>query len=95
MELIASQKIKEEQLEKELYLKVQARGNMYSFYYGLKPDEWVLLKDHVDATFLSTRVAGGFVGCMYALYATSLGKPGNNVAYFDWFEYQGDDEVYK
>jgi len=44
--------------------------------------------------FLSTRVAGGFVGCMYALYATSFGKSCNNKAYFNWFEYQGNDDMY-
>jgi len=32
---------------------------------------------------------------VYALYATSLGKPSQTSAYFDWFEYVGDDEVYK
>jgi alpha-N-arabinofuranosidase len=95
MELIASQKIEADQREKELYLKIEANGNVYSFYYGLESDQWKLLKENVDATFLSTRVAGGFVGCMYALYATSLGQPSSNVAYFDWFEYQGEDEVYK
>ncbi|MGD1044573.1 MAG: glycoside hydrolase family 43 protein [Bacteroidota bacterium] len=95
MELIASQKINGEQAKKELFLKINARGNIYSFLYSFGPDQWTLLKDSVDATYLSTRVAGGFVGCMYALYATSLGKPSNALSYFDWFEYQGDDEVYK
>jgi xylan 1,4-beta-xylosidase len=95
MELIDSQKINEDQRGNELYLKIEVHGNTYSFYYKLKLDDWKLLKDNVDATFLSTRIAGGFVGCMYALYTTSLGKPSNNVAYFDWFEYQGDDEVYQ
>jgi hypothetical protein len=32
---------------------------------------------------------------MYALYATSLGSPGATTAFFDWFEYAGDDEVYR
>ncbi len=95
MELIASQTIKKDQGKKELYLKIEAHRNVYSFFYSLTPDDWKLLKDNVDARFLSTNVAGGFVGCMYALYATSLGKSSNNVAYFDWFEYQGDDEVYQ
>lgn len=95
LELIASEKIEAGQREKELYLKIEARGNVYSFYYGLKHDQWKLLKENAVATFLSTRVASGFVGCMYALYATSLGQPSSNVAYFDWFEYQGEDEIYK
>ena len=41
------------------------------------------------------RVLGGFVGCMYVLYATSIGKSSNNVSHFDWFKYRGDDEVYR
>ncbi len=95
MELLASQKIKTDQREKELYLKIESKGSMYSFLYGLEPNQWSILKDGVDAKYLSTKVAGGFVGCMYALYATSLGKPSTTVSAFDWFEYQGNDDVYK
>jgi len=95
MELITSYKIKAEQCEKELYLKIEARGNKYSFAYGFNPDQWNLLEDSVDAKYLSTKIAGGFVGCFYALYATSLGKSSNNEADFDWFQYNGEDEIYK
>lgn len=95
MEVIASSKTGREEMEKRVFLKIEAKENVYSFSYAFHPDEWHLLKDSVDARFLSTRVAGGFVGCMYAIYATSLGRPSNTVAYFDWFEYRGDDEVYK
>ena len=95
MELIASQKIGNEDKEKKLLLKIEAQGSLYSFSYAYEPQKWTLLKDNVDARFLSTRVSGGFVGCMYALYATSLGKSCKNVSHFDWFEYRGDDEVYR
>jgi Beta-xylosidase len=95
MELITSRTIKVDQREKELFLKIEAKGNNYSFSYGFEPDQWNVLKDSVDAKYLSTRVAGGFVGCLYAMYATSLGKPSQTVSYFDWFEYQGKDEVYE
>jgi alpha-N-arabinofuranosidase len=54
-----------------------------------------MLKDNMDAKYLSTRVAGGFVGCLYAMYATSLGKPSTTVSCFDWFEYQGKDDIYE
>ncbi|HNZ37261.1 MAG TPA: glycoside hydrolase family 43 protein [Candidatus Marinimicrobia bacterium] len=89
--LLASHKIGE---GRNIRLKVVADGAEYSFYYATKQEEWILLKDKVDARFLSTRVAGGFVGCMYAMYATSSGEASSNVAYFDWFEYVGDDEIY-
>jgi len=95
MELLASQVIKDEQKSKQLYLKIDARGDTYSFSFATNPDKWILLQDNVDAHFLSTRVAGGFVGCMYALYATSLGTASENAAYYDWFGYEGDDDVYK
>jgi xylan 1,4-beta-xylosidase len=95
MELLASQKIQIDQREKELYLKIEAKRDMYSFSFGFEPNQWNVLQDNVDAKYVSTKVAGGFVGCFYALYATSLGKPSTTVSVFDWFEYQGDDEVYK
>jgi xylan 1,4-beta-xylosidase len=94
MELMTSYIIKTDQRDKEIYLKIEAKGNSYSFSYSFIPDQWSLLKDSVDAKYLSTKVAGGFVGCFYALYATSLGKPSNNEAYFDWFQYIGEDEIY-
>ena len=78
-------------LENELGLKIEANGAHYSFYYAIKKNKWTLLKDKVDATFLSTQTAGGFVGTMYGLYATSSGVAGNNKAYFKWFESRGSD----
>jgi len=90
--LLASHKIGR---RSDIQLKIVANGAFYSFYYALKPNKWILLKDQVDARFLSTRVAGGFVGCMYALYATSCGQSISNIAYFDWFEYIGNDEIYR
>lgn len=95
MELLASQKLTDDQNKKELNIKIEADGGTYSFFYSFKPEQWTLLKNKVDGKFLSTKVAGGFVGCMFALYSTSLGKPSSNTAYFDWFKYKGDDEIYK
>ncbi len=95
MELLSSIKLTKKEAMKDINLKIQAEGNYYSFYYSIEPNKWILLKDKVDAKFLSTKVAGGFVGTIYALYATSSGKPSDNISYFDWFEYIGDDEVYK
>ena len=44
---------------------------------------------------MSTKTAGGFVGSMFGLYGTSNGTVTNKVAVYDWFEYKGDDDVYK
>ena len=94
MELIASA-IYKRGSSRALQLKIESNNSAYSFLYAVNPGEWNLLKGDVDAKFLSTKEAGGFVGCMIALYATSLGIPSSARAYFDWFNYVGDDAVYK
>jgi xylan 1,4-beta-xylosidase len=92
-ELIASSPIS---LNKtDLFLKIEAKGNFYSFYYATQKDNWQLLKDNMDGKFLSTQVAGGFVGSFYSMYATSNGVPSASTALYDWFECKGEDDVYK
>ena len=87
---------KEEELLKEieicadkLYLKVEAQGQNYSFYYGESSREYKTLIENVDGRILSTDVAGGFVGTELGLYASSNGTSSDNIAAFDWFEYIG------
>ena len=91
--LLQSQVLNE--VEGELQLKIAASGNSYAFYYAGQKDKWILLKANVPASFLSTETAGGFVGCMYAMYATANGLTSDNKAYFNWFECRSDDDVYK
>jgi xylan 1,4-beta-xylosidase len=91
LELIASQIIPTQQEKKALYLKIESNKDKYSFAYSFSPGQWESLKDNLDGTFLSTKTAGGFVGSIYAMYATSIGKPSSNDAAFDWFEYEGKD----
>jgi alpha-N-arabinofuranosidase len=95
MTLIASQTIRQDVNAADLDLKIEARGATYAFFYALKQDQWIALKANVDATYLSTKRAGGFVGCMYALYATSLARPSSSSAYYDLFEYSGNDAVFR
>lgn len=95
MEMIASQKLEEQNSGKELILKIVTKGKDYAFYFGYNADNLQLLKENIDATILSINKAWGFTGNVYAMYATSLGNPCNNVAHYDWFEYNGNDEVYK
>lgn len=90
--LLASAELKN---DKPLQLKIQADNDKYNFYYAEEKGKWILLKGNVDAKFLSTKNAGGFVGCMYAMYATSDGVVSDNKALYDWFEYKGDDVIYK
>ena len=79
----------------KVFLRIDAAGKHYSFHYAVKPDNWILLKDNVDATLLSTHVAGGFIGCIFGMYATSSGKETQNSASFRYLKYRGDDPMYR
>lgn len=94
LSIIASNEIKESNLTKDVFLKIETVGNFYNFYYSFDSADWILLKENMDAAFLSTETAGGFVGCIFALYASSLGKESGNFANYDWFEYAGKDKIY-
>ncbi len=78
-----------------IYLKIKADKDKYSFYYARKKNKWRLLKGDVDAKHLSTKTAGGFVGAVYGMYATSNGQLTRDVAFFNFFEVKSDDDVYK
>jgi xylan 1,4-beta-xylosidase len=90
-QLLASAALKN---NKQLLLKAEAKAGTYTFYYATNKNNWQLLKNDVDAVFLSTQMAGGFVGCFYALYATSNGADTKATAAYDWFECKSEDEVY-
>jgi alpha-N-arabinofuranosidase len=72
-----------------IVFKIDVNEKGYSFYYSIKEGEWLLLRSSMDRKFLSTKTAGGFVGCVYGMYATSNGLPSVNTARFDWFEHHG------
>ncbi|MEJ2052402.1 MAG: glycoside hydrolase family 43 protein [Calditrichaceae bacterium] len=78
-----------------LFFRIEANGDVYNFYYSNDGIDWIIVKENVDASYLSTEKAGGFVGCMYALYATSSGLESDNSVLVDWFEYEGSDETNK
>jgi len=89
--------VKQEELNgaaKPLYLKISADRDKYSFWYGHKKNKWSLLEKDLDGRFLSTRTAGGFVGSLFGLYATSEGSPSDNTASFNWFSYSGSDATF-
>jgi len=79
---------------KKLYLKIEASGKEYSFFYSAIQGEWKTIAEGIDGKYLSTDVAGGFVGTILGMYASSNKKPSKNYANFDWFEYSGNDPVY-
>jgi alpha-N-arabinofuranosidase len=79
---------------KEIFFKAEAKGDQYAFWYAVQKNKWMLLET-LDGKWLSTKTAGGFVGCMYALYVTSNGKPSTNTASLNWLEAKNDDDAYK
>ncbi|SFC70009.1 glycoside hydrolase family 43 protein [Spirosoma endophyticum] len=76
-------------------LRISSQGDSYNFDYSTDSKTWMSLKDKVDGKFLSTKVAGGFIGCLYGMYATSSGEPTTSIASFHYLKYQGDDPMYK
>lgn len=93
--VLAEKKLAESGDAQPLYLKIAFNGDKYAFYYGTEEGEWNLLLDEVDGTYLSTRLSGGFVGTTLGMYGTSQGDASSTKASFDWFEYEGNDPVYK
>lgn len=77
--------------ETKVYLQIRALKQTYSCYYSTNAKDWQLLAGDLDGRFLSTKVAGGFVGSLFALYATSSGLPSKNMAHFKWLDYQGEN----
>jgi alpha-N-arabinofuranosidase len=54
----------------------------------VNPGQAPVFVGHHELRYLSTQVAGGYVGVVLGLYAGSNGQPSANRAYFDWFEYE-------
>lgn len=80
---------KEEQL-----LKIEIDGGLCSFSVKDGNNDWKTILKDADNTILSTEKAGGFVGTILGMYASSNGKQSKNTAKFDWFEYAGDDAAF-
>ncbi|WP_132054167.1 glycoside hydrolase family 43 protein [Pseudocnuella soli] len=78
----------------DVHLRIEPKNAVYTVSYSTDGKVWKKMQD-VDGTILSTEKAGGFVGSVFGLYATSLGKPSSSKAYFDWFEYKGADPVFQ
>jgi xylan 1,4-beta-xylosidase len=75
------------------YLKVEAHEQSYSFYAASDLSRWLPIATGIDGRILSTPIAGGFVGTVIALYASSNGAASANHADFDWFDYQALDRT--
>ncbi len=94
METVIAEKEIDTELD-QVYMKIEADNSIYNFSYSFNNINWMSIADSIDAAFLSTKVAGGFVGCIYAMYATSNGKRANNNAVFNWIQFENNEELYK
>ena len=57
-----------------LYLRIRARADKYDFLYATSPNAWKTLLAGADGTILSTKVASGFVGAMFGMYAYTASR---------------------
>ena len=92
MKLLISRQLSS--INADLHLRIEPKKSVYATSFSTDGKKWQPMLE-VDAKFLSTATAGGFVGSVFGLYGTSMGKPSNTKAYYDWFEYKGNDDVFK
>lgn len=76
----------------EVYLKVEVNDLEVRFSFGETAD----MMTNIGGTQSMDAVLkiGGFNGVGIGMYATSNGKPSNNTASYDWFEYKGENHEY-
>ncbi|OMF34573.1 glycoside hydrolase 43 family protein [Paenibacillus sp. FSL H8-0548] len=72
-----------------LFLRVEARGQRYGFYWRpVESEQWQPLCEDADGTVLSTDKAGGFTGAYMGMYAAGAEEGRVHYADFDWFSYE-------
>ena len=69
MELLESKPLNSS--NQRVYLRIEPKKDRYLMSWAVDEKIWNPILE-VDARFLSTETAGGFVGCVIGLYATSL-----------------------
>ena len=68
----------------DIFLRFKAMESIVFCEYSLNNKTWIPLGLTLDGKILSTKVAGGFVGAYFGLYATAKSPA---VATFDWAEH--------
>jgi alpha-N-arabinofuranosidase len=79
----------------KLVLRIATKGDKCNFYISENGKDFKVLSENQDGKHLSTKFSGGFVGCVYAMYATSNGEKSDNNATFKYLKYSGNDAVLK
>ncbi len=72
-----SQIVPDEYAATPVTLKIKAQDARLSFYLAYRDKEWITVAENIDASFLTTEKAGGFLGATVGMYATSF-HPDNN-----------------
>ncbi|EOZ92812.1 Beta-xylosidase [Indibacter alkaliphilus LW1] len=79
-----------------LSLKVEFENAKYTFSIKERGDkDWKEVLEFAEGEYLSTRMAGGFVGVTMGPYATSSGESSDNSADFHQFTYSGESTAVK
>lgn len=76
---------------KRIYLKIQCKKSLVTFYYSYNGIDYKLLYSNLDTKNLSTEISGGFVGCTIGMYSSSNYVKSDNYADFLRFDYQDVD----
>ncbi|MGQ1948212.1 glycoside hydrolase family 43 protein [Geofilum sp. OHC36d9] len=75
-----------------LFLKIASDRDVYRCYYSNNDSVWNQIGQNLDARLLSTQTAGGFTGCLYGMFATTINdRISSTQAQYNWFEYLGND----
>jgi xylan 1,4-beta-xylosidase len=81
--------------EGKIKLRISSRADKCDFEISENGKNYTLLAKDLDGKHLSTKVSGGFIGNVYAMYATANGQKSDNVASFKYLKYSGNDPMLK
>ena len=76
-------------------LRIESKGDKYNFTMSENGKDFKSIAENQDGKHLSTKVSGGFIGCVYGMYATSNGEKSDNKASFKYLKYSGNDPMLK
>lgn len=79
----------------KLNLKITSKADKVDFEVSENGKDYKIIAENLDGKHLSTKVSGGFIGNVYAMYATSNGEKSDNKASFKYLKYSGSDPMLK
>jgi len=79
----------------KLNLKITSKADKVDFEVSENGKDYKIIAENLDGKHLSTKVSGGFIGNVYAMYATSNGEKSDNKASFKYLKYSGYDPMLK